>query len=87
MKKVLKTATLCMGGDPVHVVCMGHVDAKTFNKAFKAEGWDTSNRYKNSELKYIYGYWTKGERVEGSKIKQVAPSHPKAKKMTVCNWD
>lgn len=41
LKQILKTLTI--GGDcgPSHSICMGHVDLPTFNKAFKAEGWES----------------------------------------------
>ena len=44
----LKTRTLGAagindGGDPAITICDGHVDVKTFNKAFENEGWKPSD--------------------------------------------
>lgn len=83
----LKTMTLTFQGDPTHVICPGHVDQKTFNKAFKAEGWSSAG-YKGKDLQYIYArvkdHPTKPEYFN---FKVVSPSHPEAKPFTIVNWD
>lgn len=77
----LKTITLGYAGNPTLVVCPGHVDIKTFNKATKAEGWQGGLQYTKDDLNYEYGIMTE------KKYKRVAPSHKEAKPFTTCPWD
>lgn len=85
MKTVLKTITLGSDGNPSVVICPGHVDAKTFNKAFVAEGWDADS-YKQDVLKYVYCI-EKHLKSGITKFKQVAPNVEGAKPYTWTSWD
>ena len=92
MKKE-KLTTLTIGdrdGNMSFVVCDGHVSPKTFNKAFKAEGWSDAG-YLQKDLEYIYAIEKKGkEKRDGSfsyKIKRCSPDKYGAKKFTYTKWD
>lgn len=85
MKKVLKTITLGSAGNPSVVICPGHVDVKTFNKATKAEGWKGGLEYKQKVLQYVY--CIEKPLKNGSKFKQVAPNVEGAKPFTWTSWD
>jgi len=86
MKK-LKTSTLCTSsGDPVTVVCPGHVDAKTFNQAFKNEGWSERGSYSKDDIKYIYGIFVPKKDGEFT-FKMCSPTKVGAKKFTWTSWD
>lgn len=58
----LKTQTLSYddSDEPAIVICQGHVDAETFNKAFKNEGWSDESDYTDEMLTHGYGYFTRG---------------------------
>lgn len=86
-KTALKTITLTIGDDPSHVVCPGHVDIKTFNQAFKNEGWDSVGHYKKDEISYIYAVKQEANANGRFKFKEVAPNSPGAKKFTISRWD
>lgn len=90
MEKKLRTYTLDGVGGPVAVLCKGHVDQKTFNQAFKNEGWDCAN-YKQKELSYVYGTLKEikfkngegGYRWSGPK----KPTDKGVKPFTITPWD
>lgn len=82
---VKKTITLLNGDNPTQVICAGHIDAKTFNKAFKAEGWDSQGDYKQKELKFVY--MVSKELKKGTKYTEVMPYVKGAKKYTMAAWD
>lgn len=79
----LKTQTLMQGDNPAWVLCPGHVDIKTFNKAFKAEGWSGAGDYKKEDI--FYEYWTFNRLTKH--WKKAIPSAIGARKVTVCRWD
>lgn len=79
-KKTLKTITLGVD-NPTFVICPTHVDAKTFNKAFKAEGWSEQGNYAQSDLRYIYMIKS------GSNYKECSPSAKGARRFTFTSWD
>lgn len=83
-----KTITLLIGDDPSHVICPGHVDIKEFNQASGNEGWNDGKGlgYKKDNLSYIYAYIS-NKSVKGFKFNRCSPSHLKAKKFTIVNWD
>lgn len=85
MKKELKTITLGMDDNPSVVICPGHVDVKTFNKAYKSEGWGDIGTYKQDDLKYVY--CIEKPLKKGSRYKQVAPNVEGAKPYTWTSWD
>lgn len=47
-------------GEPRFSLCRGHVDVKTFNKAFMAEGWN-GDEIPESEIEHEY--WRRKEDV------------------------
>lgn len=56
--KKLKTITLVDGSEnPIVSIVRGHVTAREFNRAFRAEGWGPSDGWPTSELKRQY--WIK----------------------------
>ena len=77
--------TLSHDGDPCAVICPGHVAAKTFNKAFKAEGWSSAGRYRQEDLSYVYCKATKMK--YGTRYKKVNPEHKDARPFTWTAWD
>jgi len=83
-----KTITLEGFGGPTHVLCVGHVDAKTFNEAY-GEEWSGKGTYKQADLQYQY--WVrlppKNKKKASFSMKQVVPGTPGAKKYTVAKWD
>lgn len=87
MKKntVLKTMTLGHDDNPGIVICPGHVNAKTFNKAFRAEGWSGDGTYKQDDLQYVYCKATKMK--NGTRYTKVTPEHKDAKPFTWTSWD
>lgn len=88
MPRKLKTTTLMRHHDPVSVICPGHVDAKTFNQAFKNEGWKSPGQYKQADLKYIYMTKRKSKNPDYTHFfKQVSPSVKGAKPYTSTSWD
>lgn len=82
MKTKKKTITLSIGADPSLVLCPGHVDQKTFNQAFKNEGWSEPGGYKQRDLEY--GYFKK--RKNGAFVRSV-PGKEGVKPFTFANWD
>lgn len=55
-----KTKTLCRADDPDSpslVVCIGHVSAKLFNKAFQNEGWADEGEWQDEDLTQGYGWF------------------------------
>ncbi len=85
MKTRLKTQTLGPRNqdNPMHVLCPGHVDSKTFNQAFKNEGWSEKGSYKQADLNYLYGRKSKN----GSWQFHLAPTAARARRITVASWD
>lgn len=78
----LKTITLSdKTDDPLCVICPGHVDHKTFNKAFKEEGWNDIGHFRQDCLAYVYMIKTKDI------YKKVPPSKKGAKPFTWTPWD
>lgn len=77
---MLKTITLFQNDDPCFVLCPGHVDKKTFNQAFKNEGWDQAS-YKQDDLRYEYWAQT------GKSFKKSLPTKKGSKKFTTAFWD
>lgn len=81
MEKTLKTKTLGTKDQPAFVICDGHVDVKTFNKAFKSEGWSEVGKWDKKQIDYVYGF-------EGKcGFSLCEPNKLKAKKYTVAHWD
>lgn len=80
-KKKLKTITICWRDNPVASLCPGHVDAKTFNKAYAAEGWKGNDPIEADEL--IFAWYR-----EDSRGYYHACSHSAkgAKPYTVAGW-
>jgi len=84
LKEINELETITLGGrheddDPTYTICPGHVDAKTFKKAWKKEGWSPSDTDQN-ELSYEY--W-----IEGKKgWKRSAPGVKGAVPVTVRGW-
>lgn len=75
--KTLKTITLTdKQGNPAWTLCPGHVSAKTFNKAFKAEGWNT-DPYLDKDL--YFQYWRK---LKSGMFKKCSPEAKGAKPYT-----
>jgi len=83
--KTLKTMTLCIQDNPISVICPGHVNLKTFNRAFKAEGWSDIGDYEKVE--YIYGVKIPARKRGEWKFKQVPPETKGAKPYTWTSWD
>lgn len=78
---ILKTETIETEFGPSTVLCKGHVDIETFNRAHLAEGWDVSE-YELKDLYYTYATkdekgWTWGLKAD----------HEGARPVTVCQWD
>lgn len=88
-RKPRKTITLCdSSGSPGTVVCPGHVCAKEFNDAFKAEGWSERGGYKQGDLRFEY--MVKGparSKQQLFSMKISLPGKPGAKPYTVTSWD
>ena len=83
-KKRKRLTTISLGyRDDVYVtICLGHVDAKTFSKAFKAEGWDPA-ALEQDEI--LYEYWIKAKSSRCSWKKSV-PGKKGAVPVTVSHW-
>lgn len=82
MKKVaLETITLGPESGPVWSICRGHVDAKTFNKAFGRE-WDSDNEHTQTDL--LYEYWKESK--DGTSWRRSAPGRKGAVPVTVAGW-
>lgn len=76
----LKTITLGDSDNPEVSICYGHVSAKEFAKAFKAEGWTGSGSPAQADLRYEYwinsrNFWKKSN-----------PGNKKAVPVTVNDW-
>ncbi len=53
--KEMKTITIGdETGNPTYSLCPGHVDAKTFAKAYRAEGWDGFDDPDENDLSHEY---------------------------------
>lgn len=68
-------STITIGGSktPTTILCEGHVDAATFNKAFKEEGWEGGADVKLSELRLEYwvqhkAYWKRAWKDEKNTV-------------------
>lgn len=81
---MIKTVTLFSDDNPIAVICPGHVDAKIFNKAFKAEGW-SGDPYKDSDMEYVY--LLEKQRKKGTSYRRVKATTPGAKPYTWVRWD
>lgn len=77
----LKTITLVDASEnPLVSLCPGHVDAKTFHEAFKAEGWDDGDE----PTDLAHEYWVQAPGVWN---KSPGPAHPhNAQAVTVMTW-
>lgn len=86
MKKVSKrtkrTMTLWYDeANPAVTLCYGHVTAKVFNKAFRAEGWSGGDWIYKSELRHEH--WAKKKNGRWHKV----PAETKgARAVTVNDW-
>lgn len=83
-----KTITLQNSGGPSMVLCPGHVDQKTFNDAFKNEGWSERGSYKQADL--LYEYWVKKPakaKYQDFWMQRSVPGKPGAKPYTRTSWD
>lgn len=80
MKKA-KTITIGKNDDPTHSILEGHVGVKTFNQAFRAEGWRGSTILKG-ELKHEY--WIPLRRK--ASWKPAGAYNAKAVPVTVLEW-
>lgn len=77
----MKQKTITLGQDePISTLCMGHVDFKTFNKAFKAEGWVDGL---DSPEELSYEYWRP---YKDGAWKPSTPTDKKAVPVTVVEW-
>jgi hypothetical protein len=79
MAKELKTITLGDGDSPSVSICNGHVNANTFAKALKAEGW-SGDRISKNDL--TYEYWIRLKR----SWKRSEQADYKAQAVTVLVW-
>jgi len=85
MKKKLKTITLGYADNPTVSLCPGHVTAKQFTRAHKAEGWSGFDAIDEADL--TREFWVKQKRgwkrsVEGGKDSRGR----KAQAVTVMHW-
>lgn len=79
-KKTIETITLeVMEDNPAWSLCPGHVNAKTFNKAYEAEGWEGDTVTKD-DLKYEYWKRTR------TGYRKVEAGTKGAKPFTVMEW-
>jgi hypothetical protein len=85
---MLRTKTLSEDDNPVFVVCLGHVNEKQFNDAFKAEGWSERGNYSfDDEYNPLkHEYWIVGD-VPGDYWERASKDDPRAEPVTVANWD
>ena len=84
MTKGLKTITLGYADNPCVSICKGHVTAKQFTKAHKAEGWvgDDVN-----EADLTREFWIKQKRGWKRSVKGGKDSRGrKAQPVTVMEW-
>lgn len=75
----IKTVTIGHEGNPFVTLCKGHVNARQFNAAFKAEGW-CSDWVKKSDI--LHEYWVPLK----NGWKKSTISNKKAKAVTVNYW-
>lgn len=81
-KTRLKTHTLGYRDNPTMVVCLGHVDAKTFTAAFLNE-WVGDAVFKQEHLRYVYARGPK----KGKAWKTLPPTAKGALPYTEADWD
>ena len=75
-----KTLTLGFNDNPTVSLCLGHVTATEFNKAFFAEGWRGGGWIHKSELRHEY--WKKLKR--SWRKSTISDKHAVA--VTVSDW-
>lgn len=75
----IKTITIGDDDSPCYSLCPGHVTAKEFNKAHKAEGWD-ADPVSQDDLRFEY--WIKGKK----SYRRSVPEKKGAKPYTVMSW-
>lgn len=79
-EKTLTTITYADAEEnPVVSICFGHVDSKTFHKAWAEEGWEG-----DEPTDLSHEHWALNESTE--LWEKSAEGDPKAVKMTVLDW-
>lgn len=89
MRTNKKTTTLSdNNGEPISVICPGHVNQRTFNDAFKNEGWSARGAYRQKDLEYIYMV-KRPSPIKRHNFRMVlsAPGRNGAKPYTYTKWD